>query len=109
MFWKAASCRGFLKVLEAAEFHFLRDVMVSEAVPVQHSCAFNSQGFTPKHSATVRMQEEHCGFPSRLVNFICLLSIYADIFIVLEYGFMIFESTLWVLSPHTDAVSELYF
>lgn len=79
--------------------------MVSKAVPVQHSCAFNSQGFTPKHSATVRMQEEHCGFPSRLVNFICLLS--TDIFIV--YGFMIFESTLWVLSPHTDAVSELYF
>lgn len=49
--------------------------MVSEALPVQHSRAFDSQGFAQKYSAAVRMQEEHCGFPSRFVH---VLNIYAD-------------------------------
>lgn len=49
--------------------------MVSEALPVQHSRALDSQGFAPKYSAAVRMQEEHCGFPSRCV---CVLNMYAD-------------------------------
>lgn len=53
--------------------------MVSEALPVQHPCAFDSQGFTPKHSAAVRMQEEHCGFQSRSVSLISVFNISADI------------------------------
>lgn len=42
--------------------------MVSEALPVKHPCSPDSQRFTPKHSAAVRMHEEHCGFPNRSVS-----------------------------------------
>lgn len=74
--------------------------MVSEALPVQHSRAFDSQGVAQKYSAAVRMQEEHCGFPSRFVH---VLNIYAD-----ETIFRILCS---LRLPHTwiDGVSELYF
>ncbi len=48
--------------------------MVSEALPVQHPRAVDSKRFTPKHSAAVRMQEEHCGFPSRSVSVIPLFN-----------------------------------
>lgn len=73
--------------------------MVSEALPVQHSCAFDSQGVAQKYSAAVRMQEEHCGFPSRFVHVL----IYADMTV-----FKVLFS-LWL--PHTwiDGVSDLYF
>lgn len=59
-----------------AIFGFLNDVMVSEALPVEHPRASDSQGFTPKHSAAVRIQEKHCGFPSRFV--ISVLNIPTD-------------------------------
>lgn len=42
--------------------------MVSEVLPVKHPCSPDSQRFTPKHSAAVRMHEEHCGFPNRSVS-----------------------------------------
>lgn len=42
--------------------------MVAEALLVQHPRASDSQRFTPKYSAALRMQEEHCGFPSRSVS-----------------------------------------
>lgn len=42
--------------------------MVAEALLDQHPRASDSQRFTPKYSAALRMQEEHCGFPSRSVS-----------------------------------------
>lgn len=74
--------------------------MVSEVLPVQHSRAFDSQGFAPKHSAAVGMQEEHGGFPSRFVHW---LNIYADVTV---FGFL-----CSLRLPHTwmDGVSRLYF
>lgn len=46
-----------------------RDV-ASKALPVKHPRASDSQGFTPKPSAAVRMQEDNCGVSCRSVPFL---------------------------------------
>lgn len=74
--------------------------MVSEALPVQHSRALDSQRFAQEYSAALRMQEEHGGFPNRFVR---ELNIYANM--------TVFGVLCSLLLPHTwiDGVSELYF
>lgn len=81
-------CFFFLLCAAGLNF-FQRDVMVSEALPVQHSRAFDSQRFATEYPAAVRMQEEHCGFPSR---FVLALNINADMTC----------SVLTAATPHED-------
>ena len=65
---KVLTKRQFVRVTPSPEDYWItsRDnVMVSQTVAVQLPCETDSQRTFPKPSATVGMQEEHCGLPCR--------------------------------------------
>ena len=75
--------------------------MVSEALPVQHPRASDSQGFTPKPSAAVRMQEEHGGFQSRFVTYF-ILNISTHVIMSFALSSVVFKPSLPVFASHVD-------